>query len=595
MTRPSPAAQETAADGDTTMKSPADQVAAEVDRPAAPVGPPAALASPPATPTSLSVAAAILAALRGWRGFTARAVTAARVHWLATALLAVGLALRVLAMIAYHPALLYVDTLKYLYNAWPAADPLGYKIILKVILVAGDLGTVALIQHLLGLAIAIAIYALLVRRQVPRWLAAIAIAPVLFDAYQLQAEQTIMPDVWFEAFAVAGIVFLLWEQAPTVRAAVISGLILGSSALVRQIGEIVLLPALIYLIIVIPRWRQALRPAAALTIAFLVPIIGYSGLNYLRGEHFGLSSEGSIMGRIAASVDCATLKLAPAERPLCPTPSQQAYGADWLEHSRLSPLKHFPIPPGQTRNGIISAFDSAAETQQPLRIIGSYLRDTIRIFALTKNQVPGTTPISRWRFQAGYPVYPPEITLKSGRQIIVGVQVKTTQPFSFQPLNPAYGGNAQVDRPVAQFLRDYQLRGGYTPGPLLAIFTIAGLGGFALALALRVRARRRRGAAEPDDQAGPDDSQAGPDSLSATDSQAERASKAGRDSQASQVALACALFFTAAVGILAVSDIFEFSWRYQLPALVTLPPAGALGAWALWRARRRPAGHTPAP
>jgi hypothetical protein len=26
-----------------------------------------------------------------------------------------------------------------------------------------------------------------------------------------------------------------------------------------------------------------------------------------------------------------------------------------------------------------------------------------------------------------------------------------------------------------------------------------------------------------------------------------------------------------------VSDLFVFSWRYQLPALVTLVPAGALG------------------
>ena len=26
-----------------------------------------------------------------------------------------------------------------------------------------------------------------------------------------------------------------------------------------------------------------------------------------------------------------------------------------------------------------------------------------------------------------------------------------------------------------------------------------------------------------------------------------------------------------------MSDAFQFSWRYQLPALITLPPAGALG------------------
>jgi len=30
--------------------------------------------------------------------------------------------------------------------------------------------------------------------------------------------------------------------------------------------------------------------------------------------------------------------------------------------------------------------------------------------------------------------------------------------------------------------------------------------------------------------------------------------------------------------VLAISDMFEFTWRHQLPALVTLPPArGALG------------------
>ena len=43
------------------------------------------------------------------------------------------------------------------------------------------------------------------------------------------------------------------------------------------------------------------------------------------------------------------------------------------------------------------------------------------------------------------------------------------------------------------------------------------------------------------------------------------------------VSVACLLFFATAVILLLASDAFEFSWRYQLPALVTLPPAGALG------------------
>jgi hypothetical protein len=35
------------------------------------------------------------------------------------------------------------------------------------------------------------------------------------------------------------------------------------------------------------------------------------------------------------------------------------------------------------------------------------------------------------------------------------------------------------------------------------------------------------------------------------------------------------------VSLLLVSDLFVFSWRYQLPALVTLVPAGALGISAI--------------
>ena len=50
------------------------------------------------------------------------------------------------------------------------------------------------------------------------------------------------------------------------------------------------------------------------------------------------------------------------------------------------------------------------------------------------------------------------------------------------------------------------------------------------------------------------------------------------------------MFFTAAVSVLLMSDLFEFSWRYQLPALVTLIPAGALGLAAVWPLLRRPAG-----
>ena len=49
--------------------------------------------------------------------------------------------------------------------------------------------------------------------------------------------------------------------------------------------------------------------------------------------------------------------------------------------------------------------------------------------------------------------------------------------------------------------------------------------------------------------------------------------------------------------VLLASDLFEFSWRYQLPALVTLPPAGALGITVIigYIAARRRRDSRPVP
>jgi len=105
------------------------------------------------------------------------------------------------------------------------------------VLMVADLAFVALLQHVLGVAMAIALYALMLRRGVTRWLAALAVAPVLLDAYQLNAEQTIMPDVLFEALLVTGIVLLLWQPRPGLALIVVGGLALGASAPVRQVAR----------------------------------------------------------------------------------------------------------------------------------------------------------------------------------------------------------------------------------------------------------------------------------------------------------------------------------------------------------------------
>jgi hypothetical protein len=480
-------------------------------------------------------------------------------HWLASALITIGLVLRALVMMAYHPAILYIDSLKYLYSYWPGSDPIAYKIPLKLILAFGDLGTVAFVQHLLGIAMAIALYAVLVRRGAPRWLGSLAIAPVLFDAYQLQAEAMIMPDVWFEVMVVAGLVVLLWNPAPSLRVLIIAGALLGLSTGMRQAGEILILPALVYVLVIWGGWRLALRNAIAVTVAFALAVVLYMGMSYGLTKHFWIS-ESSISltyGRMASVADCATLSLPADEKPLCPTKAQQAMGPDWLDHNGLSPLHTYSLTEtlpagmkGGTNGPLVTRFNRAVELQQPLRVISGILGDSVKLFALTRHTRPGDTPIWRWEFQGNFPTYNPYIFIKHNR---IWILVPPLSSGKTMMLKPSYGGPPQVDASIANFLRDYQLKGGYTPGPLLALFMVTGLIG-----CLLIFARRRIG-------------------------------QAGRG-----VAQACALFFATAVALLAISDLFEFTWRYQLPALVTLPPAGVLGIGLIITAIRKPRAQVPA-
>jgi hypothetical protein len=471
-----------------------------------------------------------------------RARTLLRDHWLISVLLAAGLLLRAASALAYRPALIYVDTLKYLYGASPGADPLGYR---AVLLAIGNLSAVALLQHLLGVVMAAGIYAVLLRRGAARWLAALAAAPVLLDAYQLQLEQMIMPDVWFEALTVAALAVLLWRPALTVPFAIAAGLILGISATVAALGQALIAPALVYVLAAAGGWRRAVELAIALGVAFALPILCYCSVGYAQTGHFWLARGQSNSGRLAAAADCATLRLPADVRPLCPTPGEQARGPDWLEHSERSPLYAAPIPRGASRAALIGILDSAVEQQQPDRVLVAIARDSIRLFALTRDGVESVTPISRWQFQTSYPTDRPWVKLGRGNVIVVGVQGQAFTPFSFRVLSPSHGGRVQVDRPVAAFLHSYQLRGGYTPGPLLALFAVLGVAGSVMALLRR-----------------------------------------GPGSRGRQLALAGLLFTATASAVLLVPDILEFSWRYQLPALVTLPPAGAAGIGALLSGRR---------
>ena len=469
--------------------------------------------------------------------------TTVRGHWPFVFVLAGGLILRVLTEVAYRPALLYIDSGKYLVSSGGTA-PEGYQVMLRLLDPVGGLALVAAVQHAFGLAMAIAVYALLVRHRVPRWAATLAAAPVLLDAYQLQLEQTVMPDVLFETMIAAALVLLLWPRPPerTRLWPIAAGaLVLGATATVREIGLVLIVPIVVFAMATAPGWRRKSQAAALAVACFALPVVGYMAAAFFVTGHFGLARNGPApeYGRAAAAADCATLRIPADERALCPSGARTLAlgGIDGLLHNPQSPGHTVPVPSGTTRAQLLEGFSLATFRQQPLRVAASVARDSVRLFALTRDGDPEIPSIARWQFQTFYPTYPHRYTMAV---------------FSRLARDHGSGGDLVAVKPTATVLRDYQLGGGYTPGPLYAAALAAGLLGSLCGLA---RGRPHTAA--------------------------DRQRSAGRERANRERTTACLLVTLSAVVLLLSSDAYEFSWRYQLPAVVMLPVAGALGLAAL--------------
>jgi hypothetical protein len=461
-----------------------------------------------------------------------------RRHWLMSLFVAGGVALRVLAEIAYRPAILYVDSVWIYLNHLPnsavgfmptvdSPDPLGYNMLmLWPLLSFSGLGTVIIVQHLLGLASAILIYAMLVRRGARRWLAALAAAPLLLDAYQIYIEHMIMSDVLFEALLAGAFVALGWNRRPGPFGIAIAGICLGASSTVRAVGLPLLVIFVVYVAFVARKWMLRLVSSILVVLTFFIPVLGYELYMYSTGNTFGANTTTavSLYARAASFVDCAKLRAPATVKQLCPAEPLNARPApEFYAHTMTSPIFHVTPPPGTTLPQLEIQFAKAAMTQQPLRLTAAVLGDAARLFTWNHNNDSNPeAPTERWRFQLGYPVYPQAVYLTTVQKV------------------GAYYGDPppHLNLNAAAFMREYQLDVGFTPGPLMALFLIAGVLG--VCWRGRTRGAPMRGTA--------------------------------------------VLFLIGAIGVLGAADFYQFTWRYQLPGLVLVPAAGILGIMTLtWR------------
>lgn len=460
-------------------------------------------------------------------------------HWLMVLLVLGGVALRVIVELAYRPALLYIDSFRYLENLgvfYPGGiNPIGYEVLLLgPLLFLGDLGFVALVQHLLGLALAVAIYALLLRLGCRRWIAALAAAPVLLDAYQLQIEHLIMSDLLFQILLLVVVTVLTWWGTPGPRLAAVAGVVLAVSVLVRLVGLTLVVPAVVFVLLAAglrPRdgWKRRLLAGGALAGGFVVVLFGYAmyHMAWTGVPALGGSTGSVVYGRTAVVAECAKLDLTPQEQRVCPdipVSERKLNGIDHYIHYFHAEENVEALPEGFNYSAVQHSFAMKVLVNQPFDVIGGVLQDFLKGFAPTRTQSPGDVPLARWQFQTEYPMH-------------------GEQPWYITEWLELYDdGTYAVDEDLAGFLRAYQLNGGYTSGTVLGAALLV-----AAAAVLGVGRARRTG-----------------------------------------LRAVCLLPAGLATTVLLTAAAMEFSWRYQLPGLVLLPVAGALGITAI--TGRRPPG-----
>lgn len=387
-----------------------------------------------------------------------------RGHVLFVCALVLGAAIRGVVVFAYRPALLYTDTFAYLNAARSlvlAPDrPIGYSFFMRPFVLGFDhlttaMFAIALVQHLIGLGLAVAVYAFLRRRGLPGWGATLATLPLLLDPLELVLEHYVLSDMLFATFLVVAVLALFWNHRPGWAAVVVAGLLISFAQLVRGAGTFLPIVFLVALLCLRVPWRRVV----AFVVAFALPVAAYAfAYHHEHGQFATTTQEPDFLyARIAPFVDCQdpTLHLSVQERQLCPTqpigerPNTNQYRWD----TTLSPLYKVKPLAGEAHERFVSSFDKAVMRAQPVAYAKAVLADVGRGFAPTRTeQVPGY-PSQYWLFQDDYWIGPIDQS--------AGIHDPVMQQVSAR-------------RGAATFLTHYRTYV-YVPGPLSALLLLLGL------------------------------------------------------------------------------------------------------------------------
>lgn len=399
-------------------------------------------------------------------------MSATRRHCVFLALLGAGIAVRAIACLAYHPALWFSDSLGYsalgLHPYPTLIRPAGYPLLLLWPLHRlHSYLAVVIVQHTLGLASGIIVYALLVRRRLRTWVAALAAAPVLLSAYQIQIEHFILSDSLFAFLLIAAIAVLLWNPRPGWLGCVLAGLLLGAAAITRSEGTPLIVAFLAWMLIQRTSWRAWLGRAAVVCAAFALPVISYAGWFNTAYGHYQLTySTGAFLASRAESfANCQTDAIPRSDQWLCAT--KPGLNPDRYIWAHGMPLATVP-------GGAFSRVNNQRETSFALHVfVGqpeAYLLSTWR--GVLQNFSSGGTAYSDGQAAFAFPADTPQTVAALAR----------ANPGN--PTTPIYSYDAhpstRVSQPWADILQFYQ-HVIVLPPTLVGMITFVALLGAALA------------------------------------------------------------------------------------------------------------------
>ncbi len=232
-------------------------------------------------------------------------------HLLFVIFVVLGAGLRVAMMIGLRPILLTDASQPYLRgNPSPSGLPMmGYSLfeLRPVTSLGGPLSMAVGLQHVGGVAVAIALYLLLLRWGVWRWLAAVATAPALLDMRVVTAEHLLLPQSLFVFLIAAALLLVGWRKQPPTPVIFVFGVLLGTASTVLPVAIALLPVAIAFTLLAASTAEARVVSLVAVVLGFGLPFAAYLGWQHDGSDTYPLSALSGVPlhGASASDVESA--------------------------------------------------------------------------------------------------------------------------------------------------------------------------------------------------------------------------------------------------------------------------------------------------